>query len=68
MTIAELKRGEYFTLKPIVEPTADQVFIKGEFDRKANRYICERYNKHPRRGGTNRVFTSNTEVFTEFVF
>lgn len=68
MTLSEIKRGEYFTLKPYTNPNADQVYIKGVFDRKADRYLCERYNRHPRRGGTNRMLNGNTEVYTDFVF
>ena len=67
MTLSELKRGEYFTLKPIAEPTADQVFIKGAFDRKANKYDCERYNRKCRHGAS-RMLNSTTTVYTEFVF
>jgi hypothetical protein len=67
MMISELKRGEYFTVKPIAEPTPDQVFIKGAFDRKLNKYDCERYNAKCRHGA-KRMFTSNTKVYTEFVF
>ena len=66
MTIAELKRGEYFTVKPIANPTPDQVFIKGYFDRKADRYPCERYNAKCRHGAI-RMFTSKTKVYTDFI-
>lgn len=68
MTLSELKRGEYFTLKPIAEPNADQVFIKGWFDRKADKYDCERYNRHPRKGGTHRLLNGSITVYTEFAF
>ena len=64
----ELERGAYFTLKPIAEPTADQVFIKGWFDRRENKYDCERYNRNPRKGGTNRLLKSDTVVYTNFDF
>ena len=67
MTLSELKRGEYFTLKPIAEPTADQVFIKGWFDRRQNKYDCERYNAKCRHGA-KRMLNSNTKVYTDFVF
>lgn len=66
--LSEIKRGEYFTLKPIAEPTPDQVFIKGVFDRKQNKYDCERYNRHPRKGGTNRMLKGDIAVYTEFAF
>lgn len=67
-TLNQLKRGEYFTLKPIVEPTPDQVFIKGWFDRRQDKYDCERYNRNPRKGGTNRMLKSDTVVYTGFDF
>ena len=67
MTIAELKRGEYFTVKPIAEPTPDQVFIKGAFDRKENKYDCERYNAKCRHGA-KRMFKSDITVYTAFEF
>ena len=67
MTLAELKRGEYFTLKPIAEPTADQVFIKGWFDRKQEKYDCERYNRNCRKGD-RRMLKSNTIVYVGFDF
>ena len=28
--LKNLKKGDYFTLKPIEEPTGDQVYIKGD--------------------------------------
>ena len=67
MTLSELKRGEYFTLKPIAEPSADQVFIKGWFDRHEDKYDCERYNSKCRKGA-RRMLKSNTMVYTGFEF
>lgn len=67
MTLSEIKRGEYFTLKPYAEPNPDQVFIKGAFDRKANKYDCERYNMKCRHGA-KRMIKGDTEVYTDFVF
>jgi hypothetical protein len=67
MTLSELKRGEYFTLKPIAEPSADQVFIKGWFDRRADKYDCERYNRKCR-DGARRMLKSSTVVYTGFDF
>ena len=65
--LSELKRGEYFTLKPLANPTADQVFIKGWFDRKADKYDCERYNAKCR-DGARRLLKSTTVVYTGFDF
>ena len=66
-TLSQLKRGEYFTLKPFVRPTADQVFIKGAFDRKENKYDCERYNAKCR-DGASRMIKGDHLVYTGFVF
>ena len=33
MKIKELKKGEFFTLKPTNEPKENQVFIRGDYDR-----------------------------------
>jgi len=66
-TLSQLKRGEYFTLKPFIYPTADQVFIKGAFDRKANKYDCERYNAKCR-DGASRMLKGDHLVYTGFVF
>ena len=38
MTIKELKKGDYFTLKPIDEPSEAQVWIRGEYDRGSRTY------------------------------
>lgn len=33
MKLKDIKKGEYFTLKPIAEPKESQVYIKEEYDR-----------------------------------
>ena len=41
MLIKDLKIGEYFTLKPIENPTEKQVFIRGEYDRSEKKVAME---------------------------
>lgn len=63
MKLSELKKGEYFTLRPYEKPEPRCVYIKGVFDRKKNRYDCERYSEI----GSSHLFRSNTTVYTDFV-
>ena len=38
MMLKNLKKGEYFTIKPIEAPTEKQVYIKGDYDRASKNY------------------------------
>ena len=38
--LRNLKRGEFFTRKPIAEPNERQVLIRGEYVRENKRYSC----------------------------
>ncbi|MBQ7348173.1 MAG: hypothetical protein IJW55_09455 [Clostridia bacterium] len=64
MTIKDLKIGEYFTLKPIAEPTEKQVFIRGEYDRSEKRYEAVRFDDI----SMSRLLKPDTPVFTDFTF
>lgn len=64
MTIKDLKRGEYFTLKPIAQPTERQVFIRGDYDRSDKRYEATRFDNI----GISRLLKPDTPVYTDFVF
>ena len=63
-TIKDIKRGEWFTLKDIENPTEMQVWIKDEYDRTEKAYWCQCF------GDINkfRLFKGNKEVYTEFTF
>ena len=39
-TVKELKKGEYFTRKPIENPTENQVWVRGDYDRSLKAYEC----------------------------
>ncbi len=41
-TISKLKVGQYFTFKPIEEPTEKQVYVRGDYDKSIRKY--EYYN------------------------
>ena len=64
MTVKELKKGEWFTLKPIAEPKESQVFIKGEYDRSEKKYLCGKFSDI----SASKMLKPDTEVFTDFTF
>lgn len=64
MTIKELKKGEYFTIKPISEPKESQVWVKGEYDRTTKTYQCTRFDDIC----ACRCFKSSKTIYTDFIF
>lgn len=64
MKLKDLKVGEYFTLKPIEEPTENQVYIRGEYDRSEKKYDCGKFSDI----SYSRMFDGNKEVYTDFTF
>lgn len=64
MKIKDLKKGEYFTIKPIEEPKETQVYIKGEYDRNSKKYCCGKFSDI----SYSRDFDGNKEVYTDFTF
>ena len=42
--LKDLKKGEFFTKKPIEEPKENQVFIRGEYDRGERKYEISRFS------------------------
>lgn len=64
MTIRELKKGDLFTLKPIDEPKASQVWVRGEYDRSTKRYSVTSWDDVNR----ERFLKGSHEAFTEFTF
>ena len=64
MTIKELKKGEFFTLKPIAEPKESQVYIRGEYDRSEKKYECYKFNDM----NAFRYYKGDKEIYTDFIF
>ena len=61
--LKELKKGEWFTLRPIEYPTENQVYIKGDYNRSAKRYECIKWNDinvFPLHKGTKEVYVGFT--------
>lgn len=64
MKLKELKQGDWFTLKPIEEPKASQVYIRGEYDRTEKKYDCGKFSDI----SYSRLLKGDTEVYTDFTF
>jgi len=64
MTIKELKKGTYFTLKNIQNPNENQVYIKGEYERTTKKYSCFKFSDT----NAERFIAGNKSVFTDFTF
>lgn len=64
MKLKDLKRGEYFTLKPIAEPKESQVYIKDEYDRSEKKYLCGKFSDI----SASRLLKPDTVVYTDFTF
>ena len=64
MKLKELKAGEWFTKKPIVEPNGGQVWIKQAYDRSAKKYEIVRWDDV----NDSQLMSGEKEVYTDFVF
>lgn len=64
MKLKELKKGDFFTLKPISNPTEKQVYIKGEYDRSEKKYCCGKFSDI----SAYRMIKADTVVYTDFTF
>ena len=64
MKIKELKKGDFFTLRPIAAPTESQVWIRGDYDRSQRKFEATRFDD----ASMSRMFQSTREIFTDFMF
>lgn len=64
MKIKELKKGDFFTKKPVDIPRASQVWIRGEYDRSQHLYECTRFDDI----SEIRYLKGTREVFIGFTF
>jgi hypothetical protein len=62
--LKDLKKGEWFTLKPIEEPTEKQVYIRDDYDKSERKYLCGRFDDI----SYSRLLKGTTTVYTEFTF
>lgn len=62
--LKNLKKGEYFTLRPISNPKESQVYIRGEYDRYEKKYECIQFSDMC----STRYIKGDKEVYTDFIF
>lgn len=63
--LSELKKGDFFTRKPVEYPTEKQVLIRGDYDRSTKRFE----NPHFDDAWSNGVMLKgSTVVYTDFIF
>lgn len=62
--LKDVKKGEYFTLKPIEYPSESRVFVRDEYDRETKKFGCYKWsdvNQYTEKKGT-------TTVYIDFIF
>ena len=62
--LKDVKQGEYFTRKPILEPKERQVFIRRHYVREDKKYFCERFCDMC----DGIELKGDTIVYTDFIF
>lgn len=63
-TIKDLKKGDFFTLKPIEQPIENQVYIKQEYDKSDKKYTCVCFGDICK----FKALKPNTIIYTDFIF
>lgn len=63
--LKDIKKGEYFTLKPIEYPSDSQVYQKDDYDRSEKKYLCIKCNDYL---GTGRLLKGDKEVYVDFIY
>lgn len=63
--LKELKKGEYFTLKPVEEPSEAQVYVKDDYDRSERKYLAMKFTDI---WGSGRYFKGDKVVYVDFTF
>lgn len=62
--LKSLKKGDFFTLRPIESPLDSQVFIRREYDRSERLYVCEKFSDI----SCYRYLSGDRVVYTDFTF
>jgi hypothetical protein len=63
-TIRNLKKGEFFTLKPIENPKESQVWVKDSYCREDKKWTCIRFSDIC----TSKDLAPDKIVYTGFTF
>lgn len=64
MKIKDMKKGEYFTKKPIEAPKESQVWVRGAYDISHRQYECTRFDDI----SVSCYIRGDKDVFTDFTF
>ena len=64
MTMKELKKGEWFTLKPIANPRESQVYIRSDYDPSERKYWATKWSDI----GDGKYIAGDREVYIDFEF
>ena len=62
--LSKVKKGDYFTFKPIEEPTENQVYVRSEYDRSSKKYEYYKFADVCHYGCRK----GNTIVYVDFYF
>jgi len=60
----DLKKGEFFTLKPVEQPKESQVFIKSDYDRSERKYWATKWTDI----GDGKYVSGDRVVYIDFEF
>lgn len=62
--IKDLKKDDFFTLKPIPCPKESQVYVRDDYCRSCKKYYAWKFSDI----GSSRLFKPDTVVYTDFIF
>ena len=62
--LKSLKKGEYFTLKPIEEPKENDVFVKGDYVKEDKKFSCTKFSDT----NSEKFFPGTKQVYVDFTF
>ena len=62
--LKSLKKGTWFTIKPIAYPDDKQVYIKDDYDRETKKFSCGRCDDI----SYSKEFPGSKLVYTDFIY
>lgn len=63
--LKHVRKGEWFTRKPIEYPNEHQVYIRGDYDRESKKYECTHWDDCLSNGV---MLKGTTIVYVDFTF
>lgn len=62
--LSTLKKGDFFTLKPIEEPTVSQVYVRDDYDRSLKKFDSHKFIN----SCSSHFFKGDKIVYVDFFF